>query len=81
MGISGISIWQLLIVLAIVVMLFGTKRLKTLGSDLGSMIKGFKNSMSDEAKKEEEEAQKNLEQKTAATTTSAEKTEQNNTKV
>ncbi|HEX7763809.1 MAG TPA: twin-arginine translocase TatA/TatE family subunit [Cellvibrio sp.] len=81
MGISGISIWQLLIVLAIVVMLFGTKRLKTLGSDLGSMIKGFKNSMSDEAKKEDEEAQKNLEQKTAATTTSAEKTEQNNTKV
>lgn len=81
MGISGISIWQLLIVLAIVVMLFGTKRLKTLGSDLGSMIKGFKNSMSDEAKKEEEEAQKNLEQKTAATTTSTEKTEQNNTKV
>ncbi|AQT61815.1 twin-arginine translocase TatA/TatE family subunit [Cellvibrio mixtus] len=81
MGISGISIWQLLIVLAIVVMLFGTKRLKTLGSDLGSMIKGFKNSMSDEAKKEEEEAQKNLEQKSTATTTSAEKTEQNNTKV
>lgn len=82
MGISGISIWQLLIVLAIVVMLFGTKRLKTLGSDLGSMIKGFKSSMSDEAaKKDEEEAQKNLEQKTTANSTSAEKTEQNNTKV
>jgi sec-independent protein translocase protein TatA len=82
MGISGISIWQLLIVLAIVVMLFGTKRLKTLGSDLGSMIKGFKSSMSDEAaKKEEEEAQKNLEQKSAANSTSTEKTEHNNTKV
>lgn len=79
MGISGISIWQLLIVLAIVVMLFGTKRLKTLGSDLGSMIKGFKNSMSsDEAKKDEDEAQKNLEQKPAATTGASEKTEQNN---
>ena len=83
MGISGISIWQLLIVLAIVVMLFGTKRLRSLGSDLGSMIKGFKSSMSSEeaAKQDEEEAQKNLEQKTVANSTSAEKTEQNNTKV
>lgn len=83
MGISGISIWQLLIVLAIVVMLFGTKRLRSLGSDLGSMIKGFKSSMSSEeaTKKDEEEAQKNLEQKTVANSTSAEKTEQNNTKV
>ena len=83
MGISGISIWQLLIVLAIVVMLFGTKRLRSLGSDLGSMIKGFKSSMSSEeaAKKDEEEAQKNLEQKIVANSTSAEKTEQNNTKV
>lgn len=83
MGLSGISIWQLLIVLAIVVMLFGTKRLRSLGSDLGSMIKGFKSSMSSEeaAKKDEEEAQKNLEQKTVANSTSAEKTEHNNTKV
>jgi sec-independent protein translocase protein TatA len=50
MGLGGISIWQLLIILAIVVMLFGTSRLKNLGSDLGSAIKGFKNSMSDEDK-------------------------------
>lgn len=48
MGISGISIWQLLIILAIVVMLFGTKRLRSLGTDLGSAIKGFKKSISDE---------------------------------
>jgi sec-independent protein translocase protein TatA len=41
MGLGGISIWQLLIILAIVVMLFGTKRLRTLGSDLGSAVKGF----------------------------------------
>lgn len=46
MGVSGISIWKLLIILAIVVALFGTKRLRTLGGDLGSMIKGFKDSMS-----------------------------------
>jgi sec-independent protein translocase protein TatA len=48
MGIGGISIWQLLIVLAIVVMLFGTKRLRTLGSDLGAAIKGFRSSMTSE---------------------------------
>lgn len=47
MGLGGISIWQLLIILAIVVMLFGTKRMRNLGSDLGSAIKGFKKSMDD----------------------------------
>lgn len=41
----GIGIWQLLIVLAIVVMLFGTKRLRNLGSDLGGAISGFRKSM------------------------------------
>ena len=43
----GISIWQLLIVLLIVVMLFGTKRLRGLGSDLGGAISGFRKSKSD----------------------------------
>ena len=43
----GISIWQLLIILAIVLVLFGAKRLKNVGSDLGTAIKGFKQSMSD----------------------------------
>lgn len=50
MGIGGISIWQLLIILAIVIMIFGTKKLKTLGSDLGGAVKGFRQSMSDEGK-------------------------------
>ncbi|WOX05144.1 twin-arginine translocase TatA/TatE family subunit [Microbulbifer pacificus] len=45
---AGISIWQLLIILAIAIMLFGSKRLGTIGSDLGGAIKGFKKSMSDE---------------------------------
>lgn len=45
MGLGGIGIWQLLIILAIVVMLFGTKRLRTLGSDLGTAIKGFRTSI------------------------------------
>ncbi|MCW3149770.1 twin-arginine translocase TatA/TatE family subunit [Stutzerimonas stutzeri] len=43
----GISIWQLLIILLIVVMLFGTKRLRGLGSDLGSAISGFRKSVSE----------------------------------
>lgn len=45
---GGISIWQLLIIVVIVVLLFGTKKLSSLGSDLGSSIKGFKKAMSDE---------------------------------
>lgn len=48
MGLGGISIWQLLIILLIVVMIFGTKRLKNIGTDLGGAIKGFKKSMADE---------------------------------
>ena len=52
----SIGIWQIVIVLLIVVLLFGTKRLGGLGSDLGKMIKGFKSSLGDEenAKKEDE---------------------------
>jgi len=41
----GPSIWQLLIILAIVLLLFGAKRLKNIGSDLGGAIKGFRQSM------------------------------------
>ncbi len=52
MGIGGIGIWQLLIILVIVFMLFGTKRLKGLGGDLGSAIKGFKKAVSDDPEKE-----------------------------
>lgn len=48
MGIGGISIWQLLIILAIVALLFGTGRLRSIGSDLGSAIKGFKKSIKED---------------------------------
>ena len=41
------SIWQLLIVLAIVLLLFGAKRLRHLGTDLGGAVKGFKSAMRD----------------------------------
>jgi len=50
MGLGGVSIWQLLIILVIIVLMFGTKRLKDIGSDLGSAVRGFKNSMADAEK-------------------------------
>ncbi|MFM4965935.1 Sec-independent protein translocase subunit TatA [Aeromonas bivalvium] len=45
---GGISIWQLLIIAAIVVLLFGTKKLRGIGGDLGAAVKGFKKAMSDD---------------------------------
>ena len=54
MGASGISIWQLLIVLLIVVLIFGTKRLKNLGGDLGGAIKSFRKGMTEAEKVESE---------------------------
>jgi len=67
----GISIWQLVIILAIVLVLFGAKRLKNLGGDLGTAVKGFKNAMSEgnneEAKKLADKAvEKPAEQSVAA---------------
>jgi sec-independent protein translocase protein TatA len=50
---GGISVWQLLIIFAIIILLFGTKKLRNIGSDLGGAVKGFKKSMSDEEKTEE----------------------------
>ena len=57
MGLGGISIWQLLIILAIVILLFGTKKLKNIGGDLGGAVRGFKNAMKDaqDASKDEPE--------------------------
>jgi sec-independent protein translocase protein TatA len=50
---GGLSIWELLVVLAIVLLIFGPKRLKGLGSDLGSAIKGFRKAVSEEPQKPE----------------------------
>lgn len=49
MGLGGISIWQLLIVLGIVVVIFGTGKLRTIGGDLGGAIKSFRKAMTDGA--------------------------------
>lgn len=46
----GIGIWQLVIILLIVLLLFGAKRLRNIGSDLGSAVKGFKKAVKDEEK-------------------------------
>lgn len=59
----GISIWQLLIILAIVLVLFGAKRLRNVGSDLGGAIKGFKNAVKEEDKQEAADKEKHLEKK------------------
>jgi sec-independent protein translocase protein TatA len=50
MGIGGISIWQLLIIFAIVIVIFGTGKLKSIGGDLGGAIKGFKKAMESDDK-------------------------------
>ncbi len=69
MGFGGISIWQLLIVLAIIILLFGTKKLRNVGGDLGTAIKNFKQSMksaeADEAA--EDAASKQVEHKGSET--------------
>ncbi len=55
---GGISVWQLLILLVIVLVIFGTKRLRNAGSDLGGAIKGFREGMT--ASEDEEKASEQL---------------------
>ena len=54
----GISIWQLLIILAIVLLLFGTKRLRNMGGDVGGAIKNFKAAVKNEENSESTESDK-----------------------
>lgn len=42
---GGLSIWHMLILLVVVVLIFGTKKLKNIGEDLGGAVKGFKDGM------------------------------------
>jgi sec-independent protein translocase protein TatA len=53
--IGGISVTQLLILLVIVMLVFGTKRLRNIGSDLGSAVKGFRKGIEDEPENSEPE--------------------------
>ena len=57
MGFGGISLWQLLIVLLIVVVVFGTKRLRTLGGDLGGALKSFRSAMESDEEATSESAE------------------------
>ena len=54
---GSFSIWHWLVVLLIVVLVFGTKKLKNMGSDLGGAVKGFKDGMKDGTSTEENAAQ------------------------
>lgn len=62
MGFGGISIWQLVIVLGIIILLFGTKKLRNLGGDVGSAVKGFKKAMNDDESVKQDDAKKSLNQ-------------------
>ena len=73
---GGISVWQLLILLVIVVLLFGTKKLKSLGKDAGDAVKGFKEAVSDGEKDAAQPATASVEHKSAAETSVANDTAQ-----
>lgn len=64
MGLGGISIWQLLIILLIVALIFGTKRLHGMGGDLGGAIKGFKKAISDDDTPEKSDEKVSEDEKT-----------------
>ena len=53
MGIGGISFWQILIILVVILILFGGKKIRTMGADLGEGLKGFKKAIKDEDKSSE----------------------------
>jgi len=55
MGFNGISPLSLLLILLIVIALFGTSKLKTLGSDIGSALKNFRRAMNDEPEQDKDE--------------------------
>jgi len=59
----GISLWQLLIILAIVLLLFGTKKLRSIGGDLGGAVKGFRNAMDQDDKTEGGNSREKLDNK------------------
>ncbi len=74
MGFGGISVWQLLIVLVIVVLIFGTKKLRGMGGDLGSAVKSFKKAVKEEpgASKDKEGEEKSEEESVAEIQTDGE---------
>jgi sec-independent protein translocase protein TatA len=76
----GISIWQLLIILLIVLLLFGAKRLRTLGGDLGGAVKGFREAMGDGKEEGDAQATEHVEHKQSGTTIEGEVTSKETSK-
>jgi sec-independent protein translocase protein TatA len=68
MGLGGVSIWQLLIILLIVVLVFGTKKIRTIGGDLGGAIRAFRKSV-EEPEREAEEPSPKLESRSGGDST------------
>ena len=79
MGMGGISIWQLLIILVIVVLLFGTKKLRGMGGDLGAAIRGFRKSVKEESTEEKGEDAETAKATEASTEDAAKKTDDTDT--
>ena len=75
MGMGGISIWQLLIVLVIVILLFGTKKLRNIGTDLGGAIKTFKKSMKEDGDEEQKQIDDEISEADDIESTAAKKVE------
>lgn len=76
MGLGGISVTQLLIILGIVILVFGTKKLKNIGSDLGGALKGFKNAMKEDDDKSENDTQTQIEEENDTFDVKAEKVDE-----
>ena len=73
---GGIGIWQLVIIAVIVIVLFGTKKLRGVGSDLGGAIKGFKKAIKDEEPTSELEKKPSASLNTEQQVADAEKSQQ-----
>mgnify|MGYP001367771822 CR=1 FL=1 len=73
---GAFSLWHWIILLLVVVMVFGTKKLKNLGSDLGSAIKGFKDAMEDDKNKNDDPQQLTNDQPGATVEVKAEKVDE-----
>lgn len=58
MGLRGMSIGSILIILLIVLLIFGTKKLRNIGEDLGSALKGFRKGLGDQEKQESNKTKK-----------------------
>ena len=80
MGFSGIGLPSLILILVIVILLFGTKRLRSMGSDLSSALKNFKKSVKDSKTDEETEAGDKIEDQADKSVIEGEATEKDKDK-